>query len=166
MSIWAMKSQIRRIAIDILIWISLISLIFGIFLPIMTFKKLIFFKTRFSIYSGLISLFKDDQIILFLIIIIFSALFPLAKIVLLIFIWYKKSFSGGKLRKYLHYHGLLSKWSMLDVFVVAILVVVIKLGIVRSVKVHLGIYFFAVSILLSSITSSLIYQFKITDKNK
>jgi len=161
-----MKSQIRRIAIDILIWISLISLIFGIFLPIMTFKKLIFFKSRYSIYSGLISLFKDDQIILFFIIFIFSGLFPLAKIVLLVFIWYKKSFSEGKLRKYFNYHGLLSKWSMLDVFVVAILVVVLKLGIVGSVKVHLGIYFFALSILLSSITSSMIYQFKIPDKNK
>ena len=38
---------------------------------------------------------------------------------------------------------------MLDVFVVAILLVTVKLGFVASVELHYGIYAFATAILLS-----------------
>ncbi len=41
--------------------------------------------------------------------------------------------------------GLLGKWLVVDVFVVAILVVVLKLGALASVTVQPGLYLFAVA---------------------
>lgn len=47
------------------------------------------------------------------------------------------------------------KWSMLDVFVSAIIIVWVKLGALASAKAENGIYFFGASVLLTMIVSSL-----------
>ena len=47
----------------------------------------------------------------------------------------------------------LGKWSMLDVFVVAILIVLVKLGPLAKIQPQQGVYWFAAAILLSMITS-------------
>ena len=44
-------------------------------------------------------------------------------------------------------------WSMLDVFVVAILIVLVKLGPLAKVQPQQGVYWFAVAIFLSMVTS-------------
>jgi len=43
----------------------------------------------------------------------------------------------------------LSKWSMLDVYVIAILAVTVKLGMIATVSIHFGLIAFAVSVTLS-----------------
>jgi uncharacterized paraquat-inducible protein A len=45
---------------------------------------------------------------------------------------------------------------MLDVMVVGLLVVVLKVGEMVSVSVHLGIVFFAISVLLSMVISAVL----------
>ena len=45
----------------------------------------------------------------------------------------------------------LSKWSMLDVFVAALVVVAIKVTIVSDVSIHSGIYVFTAAVLLSTL---------------
>ena len=119
----------------------------------MTFKKLIFYKTTFSIHSGLMTLLREGEYILFLIIFVFTILFPVVKIVLLFVIQYQRSWSQENRKRLLHYLGLVSKWSMLDVFIVAMLVVIIRLGITGRVEVQWGIYVFALSVILSSIAT-------------
>ena len=146
--------NIRNIDVDFLIWFSLITLGIGVSAPILTFKKLVFYKRTFSILSGLGSLFKEGEYFLFLIIGVFSVLFPIAKILLLSVIWYFKSLPKDKAKKYLHYLGGISKWSMLDVFIVAILVVIVRLGVLGKVEAHWGIYIFAASVILSIFASS------------
>jgi paraquat-inducible protein A len=46
----------------------------------------------------------------------------------------------------MHLYG---KWSMLDVFVVAVLVVAVKLGAIADVEMRFGLYAFAASVLLT-----------------
>jgi len=53
----------------------------------------------------------------------------------------------------LRWLGILGKWSMLDVFVVAILIVLVKLGPLAKVQPQRGVYWFAAAIFLSMITS-------------
>jgi paraquat-inducible protein A len=53
----------------------------------------------------------------------------------------------------LHWLGLLGKWSMLDVFVVAILIVLVKLGPMARVEPRAGVYVFAWAILASMLTT-------------
>jgi paraquat-inducible protein A len=55
--------------------------------------------------------------------------------------------------KMLHWLGILGKWSMLDVLVVAILIVLVKLGPLAKVEPQKGVYVFALAILLSMITT-------------
>jgi paraquat-inducible protein A len=45
--------------------------------------------------------------------------------------------------------GALGKWSMVDVFVVALLVAAIQVSIITNVEVHAGIYVFSASVLAS-----------------
>ena len=52
-----------------------------------------------------------------------------------------------KQTRLLHQVSVLGKWSMLDVFVVAILVVTIKLGILLNIETHAGIFIFAFAVL-------------------
>jgi paraquat-inducible protein A len=145
--IWA------RMIIDFMLWVSLITLAIGIFAPVMTFKKLIFYKNTFSIHTGLVNLFKEGEYILFLIIFVFTILFPVAKILLLAVIHYFRLWPQERMKKLLYTLGLVSKWSMLDVFIVALLVVIVRLGITGRVEVKWGIYVFAVSVILSSIAT-------------
>jgi paraquat-inducible protein A len=51
----------------------------------------------------------------------------------------------------MHLYG---KWSMLDVFVVAVLVVAVKLGAIADVDMRYGLYAFAASVLLTMYITS------------
>jgi paraquat-inducible protein A len=51
----------------------------------------------------------------------------------------------------MHLYG---KWSMLDVFVVAVLVVAVKLGAIADVEMRFGLYAFAASVLLTMFITS------------
>lgn len=141
----------EHIIINCLLWISFLTLAIGIFAPVMTFKKLIFYKNTFSIHTGLVTLFKEGEYILFLIIFVFTILFPVVKIFLLGLIHYFRLWPQEKMKKLLHYLSLVSKWSMLDVFIVALLVVIVRLGITGKVEVRWGLYVFAVSVILSTL---------------
>jgi len=68
-------------------------------------------------------------------------------------ILYHWSWPQVKVKKLLHYLSLVSKWSMLDVFIVALLVVIVRLGITGKVEVRWGIYVFAVSVVLSTLAT-------------
>jgi paraquat-inducible protein A len=142
-----------KVLTNALLWISLLALSIGIFAPVMTFKKLIFYKNTFSIHSGLVTLFKEGEYILFLIIFVFTILFPFVKIILLFLIQYWQSWPKEKRIKVLHYLSLVSKWSMLDVFIVAMLVVIVRLGITGRVEVRWGIYVFAAAVILSTLAA-------------
>jgi paraquat-inducible protein A len=139
--------------IGILLWAALILLVIGIFAPILTLTKFLFFENRFSIYTGLIQLFKDRQFFLFVVILVFSICFPAGKIFLQAYLWHGKDLPVSRRQKLFGWLDTLGKWSMLDVFVVALLVVTIKLNIIADVEVHFGIYVFAASIFLSMIAS-------------
>ena len=67
-------------------------------------------------------------------------------------------YKGSFLDKTLHVIETLGKWSMLDVFVVALLLVSVKLGVLAKVEVHYGLYVFATSVLLTMGLSFWIYD--------
>ncbi|MGD9346395.1 MAG: paraquat-inducible protein A [Candidatus Aminicenantes bacterium] len=138
-----------HIITNALLWLSLPTLAIGIFAPVMTFKKLIFYKNTFSIQSGLATLFKEGEYILFLIIFVFTILFPVAKILLLFLMNYRRSGSPDTKKRLLSYLSCVSKWSMLDVFIVAMLVVIVT----GRIEVRWGIYMFAAAVILSTLAT-------------
>ena len=100
------------------------------------------------------NLWKDKYYFLSVIIFFFSVILPIVKLTTLFVIWYVR------LRNYqrkwlLSGLGFLGKWSMLDVFVTAIIIVSVKLGVLASAKAERGIYYFGISILLAMIVTNL-----------
>jgi paraquat-inducible protein A len=120
----------------------------GIFLPILTFKEMDWFKTTFSVLSGIQNLWQQKQPILALIIVLFSIVFPTVKLVTLFWIWVARLKNHQRIA-IVNRLELLGKWSMLDVFVVAVTVVTVKLGFLVNADPRLGIYVFASSIILT-----------------
>jgi uncharacterized paraquat-inducible protein A len=47
---------------------------------------------------------------------------------------------------------------MLDVFVVALLIIVVKLRFVAHIEVHSGVYLFTASVLLTNLIAAYVYQ--------
>jgi paraquat-inducible protein A len=104
----------------------------------------------YSIIESIMALLKSGQWLLALVILSFSVIFPGIKITLLLMIWLKGFSVEGRFRIMRILHQL-SKWSMMDVFVVAVLVGTIRLGLLADAAIEPGIYFFAGAILLSMI---------------
>jgi paraquat-inducible protein A len=100
----------------------------------------------FSIIGGIIHLFEGGDILIAAVLMIFSVLFPAAKLGVL----YLAILSGSVSSKVVSLLAVIGKWSMLDVFVIALLVVAFK-GFPGGsrIELNLGAYFFATSVLLS-----------------
>ena len=137
-------------------------LVVGLISHIITVKKFMLIENTFSVLSGIIQLLKDSQYFLFIIITGFSVVVPLLKITVLYQLINKKNSNSEHIQKYLHWMHLYGKWSMLDVFVVAVLVVAVKLGAIASVEMQYGLYAFAASILLTMYVTARVVS--LTDK--
>jgi paraquat-inducible protein A len=135
--------------------LALVTLLVAVWLPTLRLSKIVILNETYSIWRGIVELWKSEHYILALIIFFFSMLFPVAKLVMLLAIWFKAMNCQVRDRM-LHWLGVLGKWSMLDVFVVAILVVLIKAGAATNATADVGIYLFAAAIMLSIIASLLV----------
>ena len=137
-----------NILIIMLLLLSTILLLIGIFAPMMTLSKFVWIESRFSLFAGTAQLFTDGQYLLFFILFIFSIVMPIAKLILLFGFWHAESSNSHQLQHFMNWISHYGKWSMLDVFVVALLLVIVKLGVLATVEVHYGIYVYAAAGLL------------------
>lgn len=141
-----------------LLVITAIMLVIGLSAPILTLEKFFIIENTFSIFSGLLQLFEEGRIFLFIIISLFSVVLPIAKLGVLFRLLSSHASSSETLHRYLRLMHQYGKWSMLDVFVVALLVVAVKLGAVASVETHYGLYAFGSAVMLTMvITARVIY---------
>ena len=132
-------------------------LLTGLLSPIITLTKFVLIENTFSVLSGVIELLEEGKIFLFLLITGFSIVLPVLKLWVLYRLVSKSAAMEKSVRKLLHWMHLYGKWSMLDVFVVAILVVAVKLGAIADVEMRFGLYAFAASVLLTMyVTSSIV----------
>jgi paraquat-inducible protein A len=138
--------------IPYIIALSAALLTAGLLMPLMNIEKLIFWKNDYSVMTGITGLFHDGQYFLGAILFFFCLVFPIVKLVMLWFLW-QFPVEKSKRDKILIWLGLLGKWSMLDVFVVAILIVAVKLGPLANVTPQAGVYVFTVAIILSITTT-------------
>ncbi|MCZ6565423.1 MAG: paraquat-inducible protein A [Gammaproteobacteria bacterium] len=158
-----MQSSSYKILLLLLILLAAILLTVGLVAPIITFRKFIFIQNTFSILTGTWNLLKEGQLFLFVIITLFSIILPIFKLGLLAKLVVSTSpinVSSKKILELLHRFG---KWSMLDVFVVAILVVVVKLGAIADVEKHIGLYAYAAAAILIMLITHFVVNVKSTN---
>ncbi len=140
--------------VNVLLLAALGLLVAGLRLPLITLEKFYFFSNTVSLWSALQQLRAEGEWGLFVLIGLFSVVFPVIKILLLALVWNFGSEGSRAHRRHLKWLAEYSKWSMLDVFVVALLVVSVKLGALAQAHVQEGIYFFAASVVLTMLVSN------------
>jgi len=136
-----------------LLIISTILLFLGLYLPIITLQELFFFKSTFSMITGISALFHEKHVMLGIIILLFSVVFPIVKLAGLVYIWLF-DMTDEKRKDIIKWMAKLSKWSMLDVFVVALTIIIAKLSGFADAYARIGIYFFAASVILTMYVSA------------
>jgi paraquat-inducible protein A len=139
-----------RVDIYLSILGAAILLAFGIYLPLLRVTQLIFLESNYSIVSGIEELFRDGEYFLGILILLFSVVFPVGKIVALTIIWTARLTNTERMRA-LDWLGHLGKWSMLEVLIVALMILSFKLKVLAHAETRYGIYIFSLSVILSKI---------------
>lgn len=133
---------------------SLAMVIVGLQVPAVTVSSFWFYENDLSILDGIQSFFDEGQTALGLLVLGVSVVFPVGKILLgllLIARGRKRSNGTGALLGLLVW---LSRWSMTDVFVFALIVLVLNGQLLTTADVHGGVALFAGGVLLSAFAVS------------
>jgi paraquat-inducible protein A len=138
----------RRFDVPLALVLASVALYFGLSTPLIRVEKALFFTNEYSVWSGIVGLWNDRELLLAAVVFFFSFVFPIAKLALLAWIWFAPLAEARRAR-WVHYLENLGRWSMLDVFAVAILIVATKLGPLASVYPQPGVTWFCAAILLS-----------------
>ncbi len=122
--------------------------------PILSMSRL-GHKSESTIWEGVVDLWSSGTQGIAILVLLCSIVIPLAKILGLFYVcatWKKQPpFLNSLLLRFIEIIG---RWSMLDVFLVAILVALIKLGSIATVKPELGIVAFACVVVLTMLASA------------
>ncbi|MDO4643209.1 MAG: paraquat-inducible protein A [Cardiobacteriaceae bacterium] len=150
------ENRYQRLYLLALVIMGLFTFLLGIMLPMMTVKKLVLVKNTFTVLSGIGALLADKTFGLGLILLSFSVLFPLVKFIgMAAYLFYYPPIPAA-LAHWQQWLSKLAKFSMLDVFVVAQIFMILKLGWLVEVQIHSGIYWFSGSVVLSMLAGILI----------
>jgi len=145
----------KQLLVNLLLILSLASFAAGIYLPVFTLTKLYIFDNTVSILSGLWQLVAEGEYLIFILIFGFSIILPISKITILAIAWNSHKAHHHKKLLWLEKIG---RWSMLDVFVVALLIVTVKLGVLASVAIHAGLYYFTASVLIMMVVTTIVIR--------
>ena len=150
-----MQTHRKRIDVPALLLLSIALLVAGVLLPVMHTEKLLLWRDTYSIATGIGALMKEGYILLAAILFFFSMVFPIIKLILLAVMWFAR-LDGRSRARALRWLGIAGKWSMLDVFVVAIIIVITQLGGAISAEPRVGLYLFAAAVVASMATTMII----------
>lgn len=139
--------------VNLLLLAALVVFVYACFAPLFTLSKFYIFDSTISLVSALGELWLEQQFALFALIFIFSVIFPLVKISLMFYLQFSTRVSQSRHEALIRVLDVVGKWSMLDVFVVAVMLVAIKLGPLANVTVHYGVYLFAMAIIMMMLLS-------------
>jgi paraquat-inducible protein A len=142
----------QSLLIRALILVSVALLVAGALAPLLTTERFYFFSNTFSLLSGLQQLVANGQLLIAVVIGFFSLCVPVVKAVV---IWLAASGHASS-RPLLVIADRFGKWSMLEVFVAALLIISIKLGPIADATLHYGVWLLAASVLCSGAASQLL----------
>lgn len=141
----------------ILLLIAFVTFICGIVMPIFTLKKLLVFENSFSMVGGVITLAEESEYLLALFLFTFSIAMPIVKMLFLLLSIVHQD-NKSKQRNYVSKLVVIGKWSMADVFVIAILASTVKFSGLATVDVHIGLAFFSASVAVSLLLTHVILK--------
>ena len=143
-------SATDRLILPVLL-LATLCLALGVFLPVVEVSNLAIFSSRFSIAEAAWELIADEQILLGGVIVVFSFIFPLGKILAAAVLWRRYCASGEVPGDWIGLLEFFGRWSCADVLLVAIAIVVAKSSGIANARMEIGMWFFAASIMLMGI---------------
>jgi paraquat-inducible protein A len=146
----AAMAQGRDRLIGPMLILSLILLVAGLILPALSVGSFLFRKD-YSILQAVWAFWQGGSYFLFVIVGLFSVVLPGLKTLLCAYVWYGVARDNARAAKLVARLAALSKWSMLDVFIIALTVLAMEGSLFSSADVHVGIAAFAAAVLLSTI---------------
>jgi paraquat-inducible protein A len=131
--------------------LAILSLGFGVFLPVVEVSNLAIFASRFSIAEAAWELLADEQYLLGFVVIVFSVVFPLGKILAAAALWQRYKNTGAAPGRWIGRLEFFGRWSCADVLLVAMAIVVAKTSGIANARMEIGMWFFAASIVLMGV---------------
>lgn len=123
-----------------------------------------------TILNGVFTLWQIGSYPIAIIIFIASICIPIGKLFVLFWLCYlvtkKQHISRKQAARAYVLIELVGKWSMIDVFVVVILVSLVQLGVLMSITIGVGAIFFAIMVITSMIAAQLFDPRLIWDKKR
>jgi len=137
--------------LGVLLLAAAAALVAGWLLPVMTVRTLLVFYDEVSILTGAWRLLESGDYAIFALIVLFTVVLPVGKLAFAWLAWRWLRVDDMRVRRVLRWIETIGRWSMLDVFVAAMLVVVIKLSLISDVEIHAGLYVFIAAVVLSMV---------------
>ncbi len=145
-----------RILAGLLITLAAFCFALGITLPLLQLKRLFFLTDTPSLLTIVGGLFASSDYLLALLVGGVSILFPSVKLLALSAMLSARDLDQATAHKASSWLGLLSKWSMLDVLLVALTVFAAKTSGLAAAISQPGLWFFAASTLFSAFAASIV----------
>lgn len=130
-----------------------ISFALGITLPLIEVDRLYFFSQQPSLIEVTAKLWSNGDAAIAVLTGLFSIAFPIAKLAVLHVAAFQHPEAAMEVPRWLK---ALSKWSMLDVLLVALLIFAAKTRGLASAATKSGLWFFALSVILTAIVSGIL----------
>ncbi|WP_120497581.1 paraquat-inducible protein A [Kiloniella sp. EL199] len=137
--------------IPFLLLVALVTLFAGLTIPILRVEKFFLFEDLISISGAISQLVQSGEYLIAVIILLFSVIFPTIKILVADYIWRARSVGHKSVKRAVKLIDLLGKWSMLDVFIVGMIVISAKSSGMASATSQPGMYYFGASVISSMI---------------
>jgi paraquat-inducible protein A len=135
--------------LSVLVLADLALLAAGLVVPVVRFSQMAgYSRESYSVLGSVKALFESGDHFLSFVIFFFSAVFPILKLIAVLILWHRRLERARRI----HILGrlrLLSKWSMVDVFVTVVIIGTIRMGFLANARLQLGIYLFAGAVLFS-----------------
>ena len=147
-----------RYALPVLFVLAPFLFALGLTLPLMTFESLYFFKEAPSLLAIVVSLWESNAA-LSLVVALFSIVFPLVKMVAVAAEALTQP--GGGSVWFARLVPFLTKWSMMDVMLVAIVITAVKTSGLAEAFTEAGLWCYAGAALTTSVV-----QWMVADRSK
>lgn len=127
--------------------------------PFMTMKYAGVYKEA-TIWDGIKSLFDSGMWITATIVFMASIIIPIFKLCALLFIIFTKMFDVARNARValLVFIDIIGRWSMLDIFLVAIMVALVKFGSFATVTADIGSYLLGLVVIFTMLASACLIE--------
>jgi paraquat-inducible protein A len=132
-------------AVPVILFAATLCFALGLVLPVAVFETLLVFTERPSLIEVIAGLWEEGDVAIAFLVALFSLVFPAAKLLVL----HIAAYAPDRLH-WVERVGVLSKWSMADVLVVALAIFAAKTSGLADAAAQAGIWFYAAATLLSA----------------